>query len=426
MSRIILHLDFNSFFASVEQQANPFLRGKPIAIAGKGSESIDIGQTNIGKQRINLNDLRFKRSVVTTASREAKQLGVTTAMATWEARKICSELLVIPGDPHKYSEITQRFVAILRRHGDKVELFSADEAFVDATYAAGDWMGAIILAQRIRDDIRRECGNTCTVSIGIAPNKLIAKLASEAVKPNGLTCLSPDKVTDFILTRPLEAFCGIGPRIAKRLERIGITSVATLRKATLHTLTEHFKPSYGNFLYYAARGISDDNVQDEEQPPKSIGHSYTFPENILTEAEARNNLLTLCDRVAIRMRKQGFVATHLSAYIRYSDFASIGAGKHFNEPFTDGLEIFKAAWALLKHKVDINKGIRLMGISAAGLLTCPMPQAIFRKDERMHRTLTSLDKLTDRYGIGVWRRASTMKTVLKERVSGWHYDHELA
>jgi len=178
-------------------------------------------------------------------------------------------------------------------------------------------------------------------------------------------------------------------------------------------------------LYYAARGMGDDHVQDVEEPPKSIGHSYTFPENILTEAEARNNLLTLCDRVAIRMRKQGMVATHLSTYVRYGDFTSTGIGKRFHEPFTDGLQIFKAAWAMLQHKIDVDKGIRLMGISAAGLLTCPMPQAIFQKDERMHRTLTSLDKLTERYGIGVWRRASTMKTVLKERVSGWHYDHDL-
>ncbi|MCR4311881.1 MAG: hypothetical protein NUV56_01220, partial [Candidatus Uhrbacteria bacterium] len=155
MSRIIFHLDFNSFFASVEQQANPFLRGKAIAVAGKGKESIDIAKAHVGHERVNLHDLRFRRSVVTTASREAKQRGVKTAMATWEALSICPELIVIPGDPQKYSEITNRFLAILRRYGDKVELFSADEAFVDATMAAGDWMGAIILAQRIRDDIRR-------------------------------------------------------------------------------------------------------------------------------------------------------------------------------------------------------------------------------------------------------------------------------
>ncbi len=425
MSRIILHLDFNSFFASVEQQANPFLRGKAIAVAGKGKESIDIAKAHTSAERIAVNDIRFRRSIITTASREAKNMGVKTAMATWEALKICPDLIVIPGDPQKYSEITNRFVNILRRYGDKVELFSADEAFVDATIAAGDWMGAIILAQRIRDDIRRECGQACTVSIGIAPNKLMAKLASESVKPNGLTCLPPDKIASFVLSRPLQDFCGIGPRIAKRLENLGITSVATLRRLTLHFLTEHFKPSYGTFLYYAARGIDDDNVQGDETPPKSIGHSYTFPNNLLTENDIRNNLLTLCDRVAIRMRKQGFVATHISTYARYGDFTSIGTSKRFNEPFTDGLEIFKAAWAMLRREINLEKGIRLLGISSSGLLACPMPQAIFHKDERLQRTLTSLDKLTERYGIGVWQRGSTMKTVLKERVSGWHYDHEL-
>lgn len=420
-----MHLDFNSFFASVEQQANPFLREKPIAVAGKGKESIDIAQAQRGDQRVRIGDLKFRRSVITTASREAKKLGVKTAMATWEALKICPELTVIPGDPKKYSEITNRFVAILRRYGDKVQLFSADEAFIDVTNAAADWMGATLLAQRIRDDIRRECGSSCTVSIGIAPNKLVAKLASETVKPSGLTCVPPEQVADFVLNHPLEDVCGIGPRIARRLAGLGITSMATLRKATLHTLTEALKPSYGAFLYYASRGMGDDTVVDEEAPPKSIGHSYTFPHNLLTENDVRNSLLTLCDRVAVRMRKQKVIATHLSVYARYADFSSMGTGKQFREPFIDGLAIFKAAWALIRNDINLEKGVRLLGISASSLHEAPMPRPIFPKDERMNSALQSLDKLTDRYGIGIWQRGSTMNTVLKERVSGWHYDHEL-
>lgn len=425
MSRIIFHIDFNSFFASVEQQANPFLRGKPIAIAGKGKESIDIAKAKHGRERVAVADVRFRRSVVTTASREAKQLGVKTAMATWEALAICPDLLVIPGDPHKYSEITHRFIGILRRYGSSVELFSADEAFFDATDVAVDWMGAIVLAQRIRSDIRRECGVACTVSIGIAPNKLVAKLASESVKPSGLTCVPPSDVAEFVLKQPLLAFCGIGRRTARKLEALGITSVGTLRKATLHALTEAFGAHLGSFLYYAARGIGPDTVESESEAPKSVGHSYTFPSNLLTENEIRNNLLTLCDRVAIRSRKLGFVATHLASYARYGDFTSVGVGKRFREPFADGLDMFKATWALLKPELNLEKGIRLLGITASGLLAAAMPQTMFRKNERMRQTLTSLDKLTERYGIGVWQRGSTMHTELKERVSGWHYDHEL-
>lgn len=417
MPRIIFHIDFNSFFASVEQQANPFLRGKPIAVAGKGKESLT--------GRVSLKDLRHRRSIVTTASREAKNLGVKTAMATWEALTVCPELLVLTGDPRKYSEITHRFIAILKRYGDKVELFSADEAFMDATTAAGDWMGAMLMAQMIRDDIRRECGSACTVSIGIAPNKLVAKLASESVKPSGLTCVQPKDVERFVQSRPLSEVCGIGPRIERRLATLGITSMTALKQATLHQLTEVFK-SYGNFLYYAARGIGDDHVSDTEEPPKSIGHSYTFPSNLLTENEVRVNLLALCDRVATRMRKQGFIATHLSVYARYGDFTSTGTGKQFKEPFEDGLALFRAAWAILKDQIDVDRGVRLLGISASGLFQSPMPHSMFKKDDRMHGALRSLDKLSDRYGSGVWQRAATLKTVFKERVSGWHYDHEQA
>ena len=425
MPNIILHIDFNSFFASVEQQANPFLRGKPIAIAGKGRESIDIARAHRGSERVAVADVRWRRSVVTTASREAKRRGVKTAMATWEALRVCPDLLVLPGDPKKYSEITNRFVAILRRYGDKVEVFSADEAFIDVTCAAGDYFGATLLAQRIRDDIAAECGESCTVSIGIAQNKLVAKLASESVKPSGLTCVLPAEVSAFVLTRPLEDVCGIGPRIVKRLEAMGITSMATLRKATLHALVEAFKPNCGTFLYYASRGMGDDVVVDEDAPPKSVGHSYTFPNNLLTENEARNNLLTLCDRVAVRMRRHRLIATHISVYARYADFSSTGTGKQFREPFADGLAIFRAAWALLHGGLRLNDGVRLLGVSAGGLRETTMPVAIFPKDNRMNDALASLDRLTDRYGIGVWRRGSTLATALNERVSGWHYDHEL-
>jgi DNA polymerase-4 len=332
--------------------------------------------------------------------------------------------MVIPGDPRKYGEITQRFLTILKRYGDKVEQFSADEAFMDVTDGAGDWMGATLMAQMIRDDIRRECGSACTVSIGIAPNKLVAKLASESVKPNGLTCVQPKDVERFVQSRPMRDVCGIGPGIERRLAMLGITSMATLKNASLHQLVETFK-SYGNFLYYAARGMGDDHVNDGDEPPKSVGHSYTFPSNLLTENEARVHLLALCDRVAVRLRKQGLLATHIAVYGRYGDFTSTGAGKQFREPFEDGLALFKAAWAMIKDQIDLEKGVRLLGISASGLLHAPMPHSMFKKDDRMHGVLGSLDRLSTRYGSGVWQRAATMKTVFKERVSGWHYDHEM-
>ncbi len=313
---IILHLDFNSYFASVEQQANPFLRGLPIAVAGKGQQTIDVGLAHKSNHRVTIDQLQFQRSVVTTASREAKQRGVKTAMGTWEARKICPDMLVIPGDPQKYGDITVRFMKILRQYADAVEQFSTDEAFADVTCASGgDYFGAVLLAQQIRADIAEDCGEYCTVSIGIASNKFLAKLASESKKPNGLTCVPPHEADEFVRTRRLAEFCGLGRRTEKHLERLGVTSVDTLRSVPIAKLLSEFK-SYGYFLYNAARGIGDDVVQSDEEDPKSIGNSYTFPHNLLSDNEVRAGILALADRVAWRLRKQHFAATHLAAYAR--------------------------------------------------------------------------------------------------------------
>lgn len=421
-SRIILHLDFNSFFASIEQQANPFLRGKAIAVAGKGRHSIDVSSAHKGQARIRIDQLREQRSVVTTASREAKALGVKTAMGTWEARKICPELLVIPGDPKKYGEITKRFFNILTRYADAVELASTDEAFADITVAAEDYFGATLIAQRIRRDIAQQCGEYATVSIGIANNKLLAKLASESVKPNGLTVVPPHQALDFVLTRPLQDFCGIGPRIAKHLERLGVTSTETLRKMPLNVLRDEFK-SYGNFLYAAARGLGDDHVNDANDLPKSIGNSYTFPANLFDEHEIHSNLLALADRVSWRMRQHRVAATHLSVYARYGDFTGTGCGKQERDPFVSGLQLADIAWGLLWPNLDTGRGVRLLGLSASGLQSLTVP--LLTADQKLHQALRALDAITEKYGSGTWQRAGTMKTFFKERVSGWHYDHEL-
>ncbi len=420
---IILHLDFNSYFASVEQQANPFLRGKAIAVAGKGRHSIDVAMAHRGNDRINLDQLSFQRSVVTTASREAKALGVKTAMGTWEARKIVPHLMVIPGDPKKYGEITTRFMNILNKYADITQRFSTDEAFADITCASGgDYLGATLLAQRIRSDIAEACGRTCTVSIGIAANKFLAKLASESKKPNGLTVVPPEQASDFVLAQPLAEFCGIGHRIEKHLERLGATSVAKLRDLPLGLLLDEFK-SYGYFLYSAARGLGSD-VVEPEAAPKSVGNSYTFPHNLLSEKEVFTNLLALSDRVAWRMRKHEFIGTHMSAFVRYGDFGSFGVHRQCKDPLIDGLEIAHTAWENLKGKIDLDAGVRLIGVSMSGLISMRSSTALLTHETKLNRVLVSLDKIADRYGSGVWQRLSTLKTTFKERVSGWHYDHE--
>ena len=425
MQKIILHLDFNSYFASVEQQANPFLRGKAIAVAGKSKHSIDVSKADKLKTRFNVDQSRLHRTVITTASREAKKLGVKTAMSSLEARRMVPELIIIPGDPKKYSEVTARFLAILRRYADAVEQFSTDEAFADITYAAQEYFGATMIAQRIRNDIKQEIGEVCTVSIGIAPNKLVAKLAGESVKPNGLTVVRPEHVELFVTQQPLEAVCGIGSRIEHRLNALGISSIASLQEASMETLRNEFKEHTADFLYGALHGMGDDDVCDIAADPKSVGHSYTFPHDLESPLEMQINLLALCDKVAWRMRRDGFVATEISVYARYSDFGGAYSTKRVRDPMEDGLSLYKTAWTLLESIRHPHERVRLLGVSARGLLKTEQPRSLFKKDEKMHLTLRALDTIQERYGSGIWSRAATMKTDFKERISGWHYDHEV-
>jgi len=190
--RIIMHIDMNSYFASVEQQANPFLRGKPIGVTGK---SFDTNES-----------AKAQRSIIATASIEAKRLGIKTAMSTSEAKRLLPSLIIVPGDPEKYAEITHRFNKIFNEFTDQVEIFSVDESFLDVTDWAQDYFGATMMAQAIRERIKEDCGERITCSIGIAPNKLIAKLASESHKPNGLTVVRPEQVLDFVASQKLGDF----------------------------------------------------------------------------------------------------------------------------------------------------------------------------------------------------------------------------
>jgi DNA polymerase IV len=421
MPRLILHIDFNSFFASVEAQANPFLRGKAFAVAGKGKGAIDRDAGSIQGKRTDLRDLTHLRSVVTTASREAKNLGIKTAMGTWQALRIIPNLPIIPGDPRKYSDITNRFLRILHERCDAVEQFSTDEAFADITTAGGDRLGAILLAQMIRADIIDRIGATCTASIGIAPNKVLAKLASESVKPNGITYVSQEDAMTFVASRKIEDICGIGPRLQKRLEGLGVISILSLRSTPLDVLIREFGPHTGNFLWNVSRGIGDDHVSSTEDDPKSVGHSYTFPRDLLTLDDIHSNLLALADMVARRLRTQDLRASTVTAFARYGDFGGNGFSVSTREPIADGLALFSTVFDPLVRMIDLNRGVRLLGITTSNLVSA-RATSLFRTDQRRESVTTALDLVTKKYGASAWRRASTLNTAFFERVSGWHYD----
>ncbi len=402
----------NSYFASVEQQANPFLRGKPIGIIGKDQ----------------------KRTIVATASIEAKRLGVKTAMSTWEAKKICPSIIFVPGDSQKYGFITNAFNELFLEFTDRVEQFSVDESFLDITEQAKDYFGAAWIGQRLRVRLKEVCGEWITASIGIAPNKLLAKLASESVKPNGLTIIQEEDAIRLLDSQKLNDLCGIGSRTAKRLNGLGIMNFKQLREFPIKELVDEFD-SLGFWLHEAAHGRNDSEVNSEETDPKSIGHSYTLPHDTFDTALVRRYLLGMCEKVAWRLRRDGFVAQTLSVYIRYGDFSGAGKQCVLKESLSNGLDLFHVTWRLIESVRDPSQPIRLIGITTFHLSRSKPTMRLFsteagsvfgeKKEQKTVSVLSALDKLQHRYGDKAWTRASLLPIELKERSSGFHYDHEL-
>ncbi len=404
----------NSYFASVEQQANPFLRGRAIGVSGKQFDHSRADQA--------------QRTIVAAASREAKKLGIKTAMSTWEAKRILPSLIIVSGDPEKYSEITNRFNAIFHEFTNIVEPFSVDESFLDVTETAKDYFGATMIAQTIRERLREECGEYITASIGIAPNKLVAKLASESHKPNGLTVVKPDNVLDFVASQALENICGIGPSLKSRIEEIGVHTLLELRTCSLEMLVKVFKNT-GYWLYDVARGLDESPVKDEDSHPKSVGHSYTLPSDTTSVRKIQRVLLGLCEKVAWRLRRDGFLAGQVTTCVRFKHLDGFSAQHRFNEPIADGLDLFKIAWNIISssQRTDTSqsRSIRLIGISASALTRNPEQPSLFLNRQKMRLVTNALDAIQTRYGSGSWTRASLLDVEFRARSSGWHYDHEI-
>jgi DNA polymerase-4 len=354
-------------------------------------------------------------------------------MSTWEAKRILPSIILVAGDPEKYGDITRRFNAIFRDYTPLVEPFSIDESFLDVTDVAQDYLGATAIALAIRERLRVECGEFITASIGVAPNKLLAKLASETVKPSGLTVVRPHETIDFLDRSSLQDLCGIGPRVADRLGDLGVRTFAQLRSFPLDRLAVAFGPSRALWLHDAAHGRGDDVVSPVADDPKSVGHSYTLPTNTTDPKVVQRHLLALCDKVAWRLRHDGLSARCVSAYVRFGDFSGAGKQHRFEEPINDGLALFKAAWKLLQPSLFQPSNlpsnfefrssnfppIRLVGITATNLVADSRSSSLFKKDRNVVSALRALDKLQSRYGDGAWTRASLISTNVMRHVGGF-------
>lgn len=339
ISRKIIHIDMDAFFASVEQRDHPELKGKPIAVGYDGP-----------------------RGVVATASYEARKFGVHSAMAMSTAKRYCPQLIVVEGNHHHYSEVSAQVHQIFQEYTDKIEPISIDEAFLDVTENKKGMESPSEIAMQIRDRIRNELH--LTASAGISYNKFLAKISSDYNKPDGQFEVKPEEALDFIAQLPVEKFWGVGPKTKTRMHKMGIYTGRDLRAVSLQHLVEVFGKA-GNIYYDFARGIDDRPVEASTER-KSVGCEETMAEDITMQSQMIIELYHLVLELEQRLSKSGFKGKTLTLKIKYADFKVINRGLTAEKILYKKDDILPLAKQLLK-KVDFSAShpVRLVGLSVS-------------------------------------------------------------
>lgn len=390
--RIIFHVDMNAFFAAIEQRMHPVLRGQPIAVCGNPKS----------------------RTVVAACSYEAKACGITNGMSIMEARGLCPQLITVGGDPHKYMDVARRIFAILADFTTQLEIFSIDEAFLDMTHTFhhfGDSPEAA--ARTIKARIRAECfGLTC--SVGIGPNKLIAKLESDLHKPDGLVRILEAHVPALLEQLPVSSLCGVGPRLQVVLNDLGIVTCADLGRAPGRLLVARFGV-IGRCLKRMGQGRDESPVlaQGAESLVKSMGHAYTLPRDTPSRDEMFGTLLRLCEQVGRRLRADGYQGRTIGLTIRYRDFSTIVRHRTTCFPTDSGPVIFGLAMQLFEeHCEPLAQRVRLVGVAVSELIHRQRQLSFLEADQALERLDRCLDQINDRFGECTVVRASAVTPLI--------------
>lgn len=373
--RSILHIDMNAFFASVEQRANPVLQGKPMAVGG--SEH---------------------RGIILSPSYEARAFGVKTGMTYWEARQKCPELIVVQADSAKYSSACERMLAIWRDFTPLVEMFSIDEAFLDVTGCEALFGDPVRIAIAIKERIWAETKLTC--SVGIGPNKLLAKLGSDMQKPDGLVLISPDDVSAVLENLPVQEICGIGPSLTRALAETGIRTCGELGRAPLRRLTARFG-IVGERLRDMGLGLDDDPVvatdAESEGEAKSMGHSMTLNDDCSDPATIERHILQLSEKVGRRLRRGSYTGRTVTLTLRYPDFHTFTKQIRLRHAVNHGLDVYAAAAGILR-SIQLLQPVRLVGVSVSNLEQNMTQLPLFREERKKKFIADAMDELNDRYG----------------------------
>jgi len=343
--RVIIHVDMDAFFAAVEQRDNPELRGRPVVV---GADPQD-GEG---------------RGVVSTCSYEAREYGIHSAQPISRAYRLCPDAAFLPVHGGKYSRESKRIRRIFREFTPQVQPISIDEAFLDVTGSLRLFGGKRALAEKLQQRIEEETG--LTASLGVAPNKLVAKIASDLEKPRGLVIVEPDEVEELLRPLPVKVLPGVGPKTQESLARLGITKIAHLADHPREQLRERFG-DHGDGLWRKAHGIDKSPVTAGGEA-RSIGHEHTFGVDTDDWQEVRATLMWLCEKTARRLRKAEKTGFTVTTKIRFEDFTTLTRQQTLERPVREATAIYAAALQNLQEGYQSGCKLRLVGVTVSGLI----------------------------------------------------------
>ncbi len=384
--RTILHVDMDAFFVSVELRRRPELVGQPVVVGGTGP-----------------------RGVVAAASYEARRYGVHSALPSAVARRRCPHAVFLPGDHDLYSEVSGRVRDVFERYTPLIEPLSLDEAFLDVGGAVRLFGSGPEIGSRIRRDIRTELDLGC--SVGVAPNKFLAKLASVEAKPRatpsgvqpgrGVVEVRPGEELAFLHPLPAARLWGVGPKTLERLERLGVRTVGDLAALDERTVVAALGRASGTHLLALANG-RDDRPVEPDRDPKSIGHEETYPHDLYEPDELRRELVRLADAVAARLRRHGSGARTLTLKVRFAGFRPVTRSVTLPGAVATGPDMVRALQPLLDG-LDTTAGVRLLGVSTSHFDAPALQLSLL--DERsgesasaVEAAASTIDEIRDRFG----------------------------
>jgi DNA polymerase-4 len=413
--RTILHVDMDAFFVSVELRRRPELVGQPVVVGGTGP-----------------------RGVVAAASYEARRYGVHSALPSSVARRRCPHAVFLPGDHELYASVSRDVHAIFQRYTPLIEPLSLDEAFLDVTGSTRLFGAGVAIAQRIRGDVVADLELTC--SVGVAPNKFLAKMASVEAKPRASTAgitpgagvheVRPGEELAFLHPLPVRRLWGVGPKTHERLDRLGVRTIGDLAQLDERVLVGALGPAAGRHLLALANG-HDERPVEVERAAKSIGHEETYPYDLYDRADLDRELVRLTDAVASRLRASGRGARTVTLKVRFAGFRTVTRAVTLAAPVDTSPAILDAVKPLL-HELDTSAGVRLLGVAGSNFADPAAQLDLFGDADdtalARRREAAVIDEIRERFGAEAVAPASSVSPrgvrVVRRGAQQWGPDQD--